>query len=183
MTSNEIKKGTLELLRLAFRVAEPWRVGSHMGKVTALELMARVGAQVSIRKFLGYHMDAANVTMATYARENCAEPLRQLEKMLLLVRLRLFDPDTSRSGMFNPGLLHVGFDAWTPTAGMTPKRTLLEDCHWFQVINGKSEVGVTGRRGSGWLCHAGRRTYIGSRHCTNRIARRGHRHGLLWRRR
>ncbi len=135
MTSSEVKKATLELLRLAFRVRQAWLIGSHVGKITTLELMARIGAQTIIRKFLGYHMDAENMTMATYARENCAEPLRHLQKMLLLIRVRLFMPDCTKSGLFMPGLANVGFDKWVP-GPQGPVRPLREDCYWYKVLKG-----------------------------------------------
>jgi hypothetical protein len=85
-------------------------------KTTMLAWLARLGATPQIRKFLGYHVDPSEVVMATYGRDNAAEPLRQLEKALAAVRLNLFLPDETRSGTVRGPLKALGFQAWVPGA-------------------------------------------------------------------
>jgi hypothetical protein len=76
--------------------------------------MAKIGAPPGVRKFLGYHVDREDNTMATYSRDLASEPLRQLEKMITAVRIGCFMPDQTRSGTMKGKLAQVGFMAWNP---------------------------------------------------------------------
>jgi hypothetical protein len=75
--------------------------------------MSKVGASDSVRRFLGYHIAPGDKSMATYSRDAAAEPLRQFCKMLLMIRLKQFDPDVSRSGYLAESVRTLGFEHWS----------------------------------------------------------------------
>ena len=84
-------------------------LGTHSAKASMLSWMSKVGAQASIRRLLGYHVEQGDRTMLVYSRDAAAEPLRQLMKMLLMVRMGVFNPDSTRSGMLSQVAAMVGF--------------------------------------------------------------------------
>jgi len=102
----------VELIRSNKPSAEVALVGSHSCKVTMLAWMARVGANPQVRRHLGYHVEPGDNSLLTYSRDAAAEPLRQLSKMLHMVRCRAFQPQCTRSGAMSHALLSLGFDRW-----------------------------------------------------------------------
>ena len=67
---------------------------------TLLSFMAKFGANPSVRKLLGYHLDREETSVATYSRDTLSLPLRELVTMLSQVKQGLFMPDQNRSGYF-----------------------------------------------------------------------------------
>jgi hypothetical protein len=112
LSAGEVRHWAIELLRLQGEVSDVHLIGSHSAKATTLSWLSKVGATPSDRKFLGYHIDAADVTMATYSRDCASGPLRTLAKLLLLIRMDLFKPDSTRSGYMAATLAKVGFRDW-----------------------------------------------------------------------
>eukprot|EP00971_Amphidinium_carterae_P275405 5464603-Amphidinium_carterae.1 len=52
------------------------RIKSHSLKVTLLSWLAKAGADVSVRRILGYHIDPADKSALTYSRDAMSGPLR-----------------------------------------------------------------------------------------------------------
>ena len=53
-----------------------------------------------LRKLLGYHVDAAELSVNTHSRDLLAPPLRELVRVLSSSASGAFSPDTTRSGYF-----------------------------------------------------------------------------------
>ena len=113
LSAGEVRKWSIELLRLRDPLTPTEVLGTRSGKVTGLSWMSKVGASDSIRRFLGYHIVPGDKSMATYSRDAAAEPLRQFNKMLLMIRLKQFDPDVSRSGYLAESVRTLGFENWS----------------------------------------------------------------------
>ena len=75
-------------------------IGSHPLKATFLSWAAKFGIAPASRRKLGGHVKPKDVTLTTYSRDELAGPLRDLDKVLLAVRLGVFIPDCTRSGRF-----------------------------------------------------------------------------------
>ena len=60
--------------------------------------MAKAGVKRSLRKLSGYHADGRDQSMLEYSRDAVAEPMRELLRVLSLVRGGAFNPDVTRSG-------------------------------------------------------------------------------------
>ena len=91
-----------EILRVISGM-EPARassIGSHSLKAALLSLAATFGIAPASRRKLGGHVKPNDVTLTTYSRDELAGPLRDLDKVLLAVRLGVFIPDCTRSGRF-----------------------------------------------------------------------------------
>ena len=114
LTAGEVRRWTAELLIMGNPECDVSEIGSHSGKATILSWMSKVGADPKVRKFLGYHVEASDSTMAIYSRDLAAEPLRQVEKMLAAIRCGQFEPDSTRGGMTSGPLSKIGFSAWYP---------------------------------------------------------------------
>ena len=112
LNASEVRKWLGELLRIGDSEANLLDLGSHSGKATALSWMAKIGASPVVRRHLGYHVEPGEITMLTYSRDAAAEPLRQLVKMIHLIRIGHFNPDRSRSGYMSADLRKYGFDMW-----------------------------------------------------------------------
>lgn len=112
LSASEVRRWLAELLQIGDEEVELDHLGSHSGKATLLSWMSKVGASPAIRRHLGYHVEPGDVTMLTYSRDAAAEPLRQLNKMIMLIRTGHFNPDKSRSGYMSPDLRAFGFDMW-----------------------------------------------------------------------
>ena len=113
LSAGEVRKWAIELLRLRDPLTPTELLGTRSGKVTGLSWMSKVGASDSVRRFLGYHIAPGDKSMATYSRDAAAEPLRQFCKMLLMIRLKQFDPDVSRSGYLAESVRTLGFEHWS----------------------------------------------------------------------
>ena len=61
---------------------------------------AKAGVSPPLRKLLGYHVDATELSVNTYSRDLLAPPLRELVRVLSLIASGAFSPDTTRSGYF-----------------------------------------------------------------------------------
>jgi hypothetical protein len=90
-----------ELLRRRLKTAEELqRVGTHSLKSTCLSWCAKHGVPVEVRRHLGYHASADELSTLVYSRDAAALPLRELERVLGDIRSGAFLPDVSRSGRF-----------------------------------------------------------------------------------
>jgi len=76
----------------------PGGYGTHSAKATLLSWAAKAGVKRSLRKLLGYHADGRDQSMLEYSRDAVAEPMRELVRVLALVRSGAFRPDVTRSG-------------------------------------------------------------------------------------
>ena len=77
-------------------------LGTHSCKATALSWCAKYGIAREVRSLLGYHSQGkgSGNTDLVYGRDNQAEPLRQLQKVVRAIGAGSFDPDALRSGYF-----------------------------------------------------------------------------------
>lgn len=75
-------------------------LGTHSMKSTTLSWCAKFGLSARTRKFLGYHVDRTDTSLAIYSRDLASKPLRQLCKVIQAVADRTFFPDSTRSGYF-----------------------------------------------------------------------------------
>ena len=93
------------LYRHGFDVGSVKPLGTHSCKATALSWCAKYGISREVRSLLGYHSQGkgSGNTDLVYGRDNQAEPLRQLQKVVRAVADRSFDPDALRSGYFKDG--------------------------------------------------------------------------------
>ena len=88
------------LISLGFSKEQVQGVSSHSLKATLLSWMAKFGTDISKRQLLGYHVTGNQSSSLHYSRDELAEPLRELDKMLAAVRAGSFRPDVTRSGYF-----------------------------------------------------------------------------------
>ena len=73
-------------------------VGSHSCKATLLSMAAKAGMPKEHRRTLGAHATPGDKSVEAYSRDTLAAPLRELAKLLRVIRLGQFDPDATRSG-------------------------------------------------------------------------------------
>ena len=73
-------------------------IGCHSLKATALSWVAKAGVCKSIRRTLGGHAKPKDRSMAAYSRDELAAPLRELVRVLGMIRSRDFNPEATRSG-------------------------------------------------------------------------------------
>lgn len=118
LSSTESKKWLIEILKLGDPNGpeDPGDLGGHTGRHTGMAWASLIGVSHPIRKFLAYHIDSADSTMAVYGRDNAAEPLRQFKKTVMAIREGVFDPDSTRSGYMSGALAQLGFEKWYPGA-------------------------------------------------------------------
>ena len=76
-------------------------VGSHSCKATLLSMAAKAGMSRDMRRTLGAHAIPGDKSVDAYSRDNLAAPLRELAKLLRVIRQGQFDPDCSRSGRWH----------------------------------------------------------------------------------
>ena len=67
---------------------------------------------------MGYHVDPSTKTCLVYSRDAASGPLRELERVLSMIRCNEFDPDSTRSGYFRnqgggPSVAEANADADT----------------------------------------------------------------------
>ena len=90
-----------QLLRVSgIRMEDLDNIGTHSLKATTLSWMAKLGAPISTRQHLGYHMANADKMALLYSRDAAAGPVRELENCISRIRDRSFLPDATRSGYF-----------------------------------------------------------------------------------
>lgn len=70
----------------------------HSLKHTLLSFAAKRGLSPNVRKWLGYHLDRNEVTLATYSRDLLSDPLRRLQALLMEINRGTFVPDHIWSG-------------------------------------------------------------------------------------
>ena len=75
------------------------RLTAHSMKSTTLSFAAKYGLSAETRLQLGYHVAGFKI-LHTYSRDAAAQPLMELEKVLLEIRQERFKPDETRSGRF-----------------------------------------------------------------------------------
>ena len=103
VTNQEATDYLRELVKGPWREAYPQlNVGTHSLKATALSWCAKFGIALSVRRQLGYHVQADDKSALTYSRDAAALPLRELDRVLTAIRAGGFDPDSTRSGRFVP---------------------------------------------------------------------------------
>ena len=73
-------------------------LGTHSCKRTLLSIAAKAGMSLSQRRLLGGHTRADDKAVIIYSRDHLAAPLRELQKVIELVRRGVFAPDVTRSG-------------------------------------------------------------------------------------
>ena len=78
--------------------ADLTNVGSHSCKATLLSIAAKAGMAKEMRRTLGAHAVPGDKSVEAYSRDNLAAPLRELAKLLRVIRTGGFDPDSTRSG-------------------------------------------------------------------------------------
>ena len=88
------------LQALGFNQLQTYNIGTHSCKATTLSWMSKAGVDLSSRRLLGYHVDPTTKTCLVYSRDAAAGPLRELEKVLAMIRTGEFSPDNTRSGYF-----------------------------------------------------------------------------------
>ena len=106
MTASDGTKFLRQLLLKygGFDWADLLRIGSHSCKSCVLSWMAKFGADLCIRRLLGYHAGPQDTSVLTYSRDAMSEPLRQMQKVLDSVSTGVFMPDSTRSGRFSKDL-------------------------------------------------------------------------------
>lgn len=75
------------------------KLSSHSCKATALSWLAKFGTHREDRDVLGRHVSAIEGAGPLYSRDLISSPLRQLDKVIMLIRDGKFRPDAGRSGM------------------------------------------------------------------------------------
>ena len=88
------------LMSCGFSKEQVQGVCSHSLKATLLSWTAKYGVDLVKRQLLGYHVTSSQQSSLHYSRDELAEPLRELEKVLAAVRAGTFKPDSTRSGYF-----------------------------------------------------------------------------------
>ena len=73
-------------------------IGSHSLKATMLSWCGKFGLSAGTRRRLGGHVKPKDRSLVEYSRDELAQPLRELDRVIVSVASGLFDPDASRSG-------------------------------------------------------------------------------------
>ena len=111
-------------------------------KATCLSWVAKAGVSPPLRKLLGYHVDATELSVNTYSRDLLAPPLRELVRVLSLIASGAFSPDTTRSGYFafnDPGA-QDGNDAAPAVLPQPPSASVSADT---TAVTAESALGPT----------------------------------------
>ena len=96
LTSNEATAWLIRLVGSQGSGSGP--IKSHSLKATLLSWAAKYGLSHDSRRLLGYHVAPGDKSMVTYSRDAMAGPLRELCRVVALVRDEQFFPDKTRSG-------------------------------------------------------------------------------------
>ena len=100
ITNEDASKWLLELIKRGTDVPVNGNIGFHSLKRTGLTWCAKWGVHKSLRRTLGYHVKAGDVSTFTYSRECQVEALRAFIVVLTAIRRSSFHPDITRSGRF-----------------------------------------------------------------------------------
>ena len=73
---------------------------SHSLKATALSWAAKAEVPREQRRVLGRHAAAVQGSDTFYSRDLCVGPVNSLQKVVAMIRDRIFNPDASRSNYF-----------------------------------------------------------------------------------
>ena len=110
--------------------------------ITCLSWVAKAGVSPPLRKLLGYHVDATELSVNTYSRDLLAPPLREMVRVLSLIAAGAFSPDTTRSGYFafnDPGT-QDGNDAAPAVLPQPPSASVSADT---TAVTAESALGPT----------------------------------------
>ena len=77
-------------------------LGTHSCKATCLSWTGKFGISAEHQRVLGYHTAPGDSMRLLYSRDGIASAVRDLEKVLGMIRSDTFRPDSTRSGYF-PG--------------------------------------------------------------------------------
>ena len=77
-------------------------LGTHSCKATCLSWTGKFGISAEHQRVLGYHTAPGDSMRLLYSRDGIAPAVRDLEKVLGMIRSDTFRPDSTRSGYF-PG--------------------------------------------------------------------------------
>ena len=138
----------LSILSILAKIAKPGEPvpTSRSLKATCLSWVAKAGVSPPLRKLLGYHVDATELSVNTCSRDLLAPPLRELVRVLSLIALGAFFPDTTRSGYFafnDPGTHdgnHDGNDAAPAVLPQPPSASVSADT---TAVTAESALGPT----------------------------------------
>lgn len=81
------------------------RIATHSCKSTLISWTSKYGLSDNARAVLARHMSCVSATTAVYSRDLLSPVLRELENMLQAIRVSMFHPDRSRSGMVTPSAM------------------------------------------------------------------------------
>ena len=135
---------TSEVNSILAKIAKPGEPvpTSRSLKATCLSWVAKAGVSPPLRKLLGYHVDATELSVNTYSRDLLAPPLRELVRVLSLIASGAFSPDTTRSGYFafnDPGT-QDGNDAAPAVLPQPPSASVSADT---TAVTAESALGPT----------------------------------------
>jgi hypothetical protein len=88
------------LLAVGYAKGEVERISSHSLKATTLSWAAKGGMSQDLRSILGYHVTQSS-SVLHYSRDEQAEPLRQLGRIIDDIISGALDPDSTRSGYWS----------------------------------------------------------------------------------
>jgi len=71
---------------------------THSAKATLLSWLAKAGVNENTRRMLGYHAVAGDRSMLENSRDAVTDPMREVCRVLGLIRAKTFNPDVTRSG-------------------------------------------------------------------------------------
>ena len=123
LTSSEASKWMKGLLK---DVEQGSDIRSHSLKCTVLSWCAKAGLSPDVREVLGRHSSGTKSSAAVYSRDLQAGPLRKLVTLLKKIRLKIFDPDASRSGRWTSAPV----DECGSRLGYRPEDVDSERSHW-----------------------------------------------------
>ena len=78
-------------------------LGTHSCKATALSWCSKAAVDVATRRLLGYHCEPGARMALCYSRDAQSGPLRELCRVLDMIKGKQFFPDSTRSGYFMTG--------------------------------------------------------------------------------
>ena len=99
---------TSEVNSILAKIAKPGEPvpTSRSLKATCLSWVAKAGVSPPLRKLLGYHVDATELSVNIYSRDLLAPPLRELVRVLSLIHtLRVLCPGTHDGNDAAPAVL------------------------------------------------------------------------------
>eukprot|EP00435_Cladocopium_sp_Y103_P065102 s975_g27.t1 len=96
------------------------RISTHSMKSTVLSWCSKFGLPDASRAVLARHVSSVSTATAVYSRDLLSPVLRELEGMISSIRVGLFSPDRTRSGMLTPAAQAAGAPATPFLRGMPP---------------------------------------------------------------